>query len=158
MPSRSPVVALLVQVDVDGRELYAEFLRRHGFLPIRVKTASEGLTVAPHADVIVTETLLPGRMDGIEFIARLKAGERTRTIPVVVLTACAWPAERERAAHAGCDVFLTRPCEPDALLREVTRVLAPSHPRDVRDATTEGTLPNGRADTVQASLSRDVAS
>jgi CheY-like chemotaxis protein len=142
MPSRSPVVALLVQVDTDSRELYAAFLRRHGFLPITVKTASEGLTVAPHADVIVTETLLPGRIDGIEFIARLKGGERTRTIPIVVLTVCAWPAERERARDAGCDVFLTKPCEPDALLGEVLRVLAPSHPRDVRDTTTEGNLPN----------------
>jgi two-component system cell cycle response regulator DivK len=128
MPSRSPIVALLVQVDVDSRGLYAEFLRCHGFLPVPVRTASEGLTVAPHADVIVTETLLPGRIDGIEFIARLKAGERTKAIPVVVLTVCAWPAERERAEHAGCDGFLTTPCLPDALLREVHRVLAPFAP------------------------------
>ena len=142
MPSRSPVVVLLVQVDVDSRELYAAFLRCHGFLPIPVKTASEGLTVAPHADVIVTETLLPGRIDGIEFIARLKSGERTRRIPVIVLTVCAWPAERERAEHVGCDVFLTMPCLPDALLREVHRVLAPSHSRDVRDTAITGNLPN----------------
>jgi len=66
------VVALLVQIDEDRRGSYAEFLRCHGFLPVPVKTASQGLTVAPHADVIVTETLLPGRIDGIEFIARLK--------------------------------------------------------------------------------------
>jgi two-component system cell cycle response regulator DivK len=141
MPSRSPVVALLVQVDVDSRELYAALLRRHGFLPIPVATASDALSVAPHADVIVTETLLPGRIDGIEFIARLKGGERTSTIPVVVLTVCAWPAERERAEHAGCDAFLTTPCQPDALLRAVNRVLASSHPRDVRDTTIEGNLP-----------------
>jgi two-component system cell cycle response regulator DivK len=158
MPSRSPVVALLVHVDVENRGLYAEFLRRHGFLPIPVKTASEGLTVAPHADVVVTETLLPGRIDGMEFIARLKGGERTRTIPVVVLTVCAWPAEREGAEHAGCDVFLTQPCLPDALLREIDRVLARPRPRDVRDTTTKGNLPNERAGVVEAPLGRDAAS
>ncbi|HEX4470111.1 MAG TPA: response regulator [Gemmatimonadaceae bacterium] len=145
MPFRSPVVVLLVQVDVGSRELYAAFLRCHGFLPISVRTASEGLTVAPHADVIVTETLLPGRIDGIELIARLKSGERTRTIPVIVLTVCAWPAERERAEQAGCDVFLAQPCLPDALLREVHRVLAPSHSRDVHDTATTGNLPNEAA-------------
>jgi two-component system cell cycle response regulator DivK len=144
MPSRSRAVVLLVQVGVD-RALYAAFLRCHGFLPIPVKTASEGLIVAPHADVIVTETLLPGRIDGIEFIARLKSGERTRTIPVIVLTVCAWPAERERAEHAGCDVFLTKPCLPDALLREVHRVLALSGSR-VHDATTKRYLRSERAD------------
>src|SRR3984893_8965865 len=119
MPSMLTMVLMLVQVDVDNREGYAAFLRQHGFLPIPVATASDALSVAPHADVIVTETLLPGRIDGIEFIARLKGGERTRTIPVVVLTVCAWPAERERAEHAGCDAFLSKPCQPDALLRAV---------------------------------------
>jgi two-component system cell cycle response regulator DivK len=140
MPSICPIVILLVQVDSDGRAMYTKFFRHHGFLPIPVATASDALSVAPHADVIVTETLLPGRMDGIEFIARLKGSERTRTIPVVVFTVCAWPAERERAEQAGCDVFLTKPCLPDTLLREVNRVLAPSHLRDVRETTTEGNL------------------
>jgi CheY-like chemotaxis protein len=82
----------------------------------------------------------------------------TKTIPVVVLTVCAWPAERERAEHAGCDVFLTQPCQPEAVLRKVNRVLAPSQPRDVRDTTTQGNLQNERADAVDASLDRDVAS
>jgi hypothetical protein len=43
-------------------------------------------------------------------------------------------------------VFLTKPCLPGALLREVHRVLAPSHSRDARDTTTTGTL-----DTIVAS-------
>ena len=116
MPTISPVVLLLVQVDVDSREMYAEFLRYHGFLPIPVRTASDALTVAPHADVIVTETLLPGRIDGIELIARLKRDERTKTIPVIALTVCAWQTERERAEEAGCEAFLAKPCLPDALL------------------------------------------
>ena len=121
MPSISPVVLLLVQVDVESRGMYAEFLRYHGFLPIPVKTASDALTVTPHADVFVTEMLLPGRIDGIEFIARLKHDERTRTIPVIALTVCAWQSERERAEKAGCEAFLAKPCLPDALLREVQR-------------------------------------
>ena len=146
MPSISPVVLLLVHVDGDSREMYAEFLRDHGFLPIPVKTASDALTVAPHADVIVTETLLPGRMDGIEFIARLKCDERTRTIPVIALTVCAWQSERERAEKAGCEAFLAKPCLPDALLREVRRVLASSQVRDVSGTATKGGLPTEPAD------------
>ncbi len=31
--------------------------------------------------------------------------------PIIVLTACAWDAERERATNAGCDLFLAKPCE-----------------------------------------------
>ncbi|HEV3215470.1 MAG TPA: response regulator [Vicinamibacterales bacterium] len=139
-------VLLLVQVDVDNRERYAAFLRRDGFLPIPVATAGDALRLAPHADVIVTETLLPGRMDGFEFIARLKGDERTKAIPVIVLTVCAWQAERERAKEAGCDAFLARPCPPDVLVREVRRVLEPSQLRDVHGATTGGDLPNELAE------------
>ena len=124
MPPTPAAVVLLVQAEADSREMYAEFLRYQGLLPVSVPTARDGLTVAPEADVIVTGLLLPGDMDGIEFIARLKRDDRTKGIPVIVLTACAWKSDRERAEQAGCDVFLPKPCLPDDLLRDVRRLLA----------------------------------
>jgi len=137
---------LLVQGDLDSREMYAEFFRYHGLQPIPVATVSDALTFAPYADVIVTETLLPDHMDGIEFIETLKRDECTKSIPVIVLTACAWDTERERAEKAGCDVFLAKPCLPDELLRAVRRVLASSTSRDVRGWTTSADLPNETAE------------
>jgi len=127
---------LLVQGDADSREMYAEFFRYHRFQPIAVATLSDALTIAPQADVIVTETLIPGYMDGIEFIARLKRDARTRTIPLIVVTVCAWDTERERAEKAGCDVFLAKPCLPDELLRVVRRVLVAALSCDVSSART----------------------
>lgn len=137
---------LLVQGDADSREMYAEFFRYHGFQLIPVATVSDALTFAPHADVIVTETLLPDHMDGIEFIERLKRDECTKSVPIIVLTACAWDTERERAEKAGCDVFLAKPCLPDELLRAVRRVLASSTSRDVHGWTTNADVPNETAD------------
>jgi two-component system cell cycle response regulator DivK len=104
--------------------MYAECLRGQGLLPVPVVTGREGLAVARRADLIVTGLLLPGDMDGIEFITRLKGDERTKRIPVIVLTVCVWQSDRERAEHAGCDVFLPKPCPPDDLLRDVRRLLA----------------------------------
>jgi CheY-like chemotaxis protein len=129
MPPTPAAVVLLVQGDPDSREMYAEFFRHKGFLPIPVSNARDGLTVARKADVIVTGLLLGG-IDGIEFIARLKSDERTKRIPLIVLTACAWKSDRERAEEAGCDVFLAKPCLPDHLLREVRLLLAASKRRD----------------------------
>ena len=74
------------------------------------------------AGVIVAGLLLPGDMDGIEFIGRLKGDEARKRIAVIVLTACAWKSEGERSEQAGCDVFLLKPCLPDDLLREVRRL------------------------------------
>ena len=136
----APVV-LLVQADADSREMYTEFFRYEGLLPVPVSNARDGLTVARRADIVVTGLLLPGDIDGIEFIARLKRDERTRRIPLIVLTACAWKSDRERAEKAGCDVFLAKPCLPDHLLREVRLLLAASKLRDNRTVSTTADLP-----------------
>jgi hypothetical protein len=37
---------------------------------------------------------------------------------------CAWTEEEARARNAGCDVFLSKPCHPTTLVRELRRVLA----------------------------------
>jgi CheY-like chemotaxis protein len=92
------------------------------------------LIAAPKADVVVTGILLAGSMDGVELIARLRRDERTSRTPIIVLTACAWTRERERAEHAGCDVFLSKPCVPDELLRHIHHVLPTATRRRIRGA------------------------
>jgi CheY-like chemotaxis protein len=122
--------------------MYAEYFRYQGFLPVPVSTARDGLTVAHKVDVIVTGLLLPGDMDGIEFIARLKTDERTKRIPVVVLTACAWTRDRDRAEQAGCDLYLPKPCLPADLLQNVRRLLAASKLHEVHGVPLRADLPS----------------
>lgn len=117
-------VVLLVQPERDDRDMYAEFLRYAGLTPVVVSQATPALHLAPDADIVITGMLLPGHMDGVEFIASLKRDDRTQDIPIIVLTSSAWDTERARAERAGCDVFLGKPCLPDALLREIHRLLA----------------------------------
>jgi CheY-like chemotaxis protein len=122
--ARHDPVVLLVQPERDDRDMYVEGLRYEGFTVLPVSTAHEALIAAPQVAVIVTGILLPGHMDGLELVGRLRKDERTKSLPVVVLTACAWDAERERAHAAGCDLFLTKPCSPHALVTQIGRLLA----------------------------------
>jgi two-component system cell cycle response regulator DivK len=124
--STSSGVVLLVQPERDDREMYAEFLSHAGLTPIVVSDTTPALALAPDADIIVTALLLPGQMDGIEFIERLKRDDRMKAIPIIVLTSSAWSTERARAASAGCDVFLAKPCLPDVLLQEIFRLMRPA--------------------------------
>jgi CheY-like chemotaxis protein len=64
---------LLIQPERDDRDVYARFLRHAGMTPIIVSDAAPALVLAPDSHVIVTELLLPGSMDGIEFIVRLRS-------------------------------------------------------------------------------------
>jgi CheY-like chemotaxis protein len=128
MSSLQHALALLVQPEHDDREMYAEFLDYEGLAAICVSSASQAMAVAPYADVIITGLRLPGEINGVDLIALLKRDSRTKNIPIVVLTACAWDTERENAEAAGCDVFLSKPCLPCELLRQLRRLLAFSQP------------------------------
>ena len=137
-PTTGRPVVLLVQPERDdGLEMYAEYLRYFGLAAIAVSNVKDALTFAPEADIIVTGMMLDGHMDGVDFVSRLRGDDGTMHKPIIMLTACAWPQARERAEHAGCDVFLAKPCLPDALLSEVRRLLLLCQPpctppRDVR--------------------------
>src|SRR5262245_6109121 len=91
--SRSPRVTrkkdiLLVDRHADSRHMYTEFFGYYGFWAIPVSTAGDALAIAPRVDVIVTEILLSGEMDGLRLITRLKSDHHTRAIPLVVVTSC----------------------------------------------------------------------
>jgi two-component system cell cycle response regulator DivK len=113
---------VLVDADADTRKMYTAFLRHHGFRVMPVMTGREALVVAARADAIVTETHLPGDLDGIELVTRLKRDKRTCDIPLVVVSSRAWDADRERAVRAGCDLFLSKPCLPQDLVQALRRL------------------------------------
>jgi len=117
---------LLVQQDRDDREMYAEFLRYRRFRPVIALTVTEALDLAPAADVVVTGIALSNGADGLELIAQLRREPGTSTIPIIVLTAVMLTGEQQRGVETACDGFLHKPCLPNALVREVRRVLAVS--------------------------------
>lgn len=121
--SRRPVVLLVQPARDDGLEMYAEFLRYRGLAVIPVSNSRDALMLAPEADIVVTGIILDDPMDGVELVSRLRHDECTRSTLIVVVTACAWPKDRERAERAGCDVFLPKPCLPNDLLDKVQQLL-----------------------------------
>jgi len=115
---------LLVDDYPDAREMYREYLQFSGFEVVEAANGLEALQRATDAepDVILMDLSLPV-MDGWEATRRLKADARTAGIPVVALTGHALAGISEGAKIAGCDAFVTKPCLPDELVREIRRVL-----------------------------------
>jgi two-component system, cell cycle response regulator DivK len=121
--SSSKTTVLLVDDARDDRAMYAEFLRLHGFAVVELDQTPDAQRLSGDADVIVTDVRVPGAFDGIELVRRLRADERTRDVPIIVLTACAFEIDRRRSLAAGCDLFLSKPCLPDELLTEIRLIL-----------------------------------
>jgi two-component system, cell cycle response regulator DivK len=114
---------LLVEDHADTRELLSTFLSTHGF---RVETAMTGLqavdvAVATVPDVILLDLELPG-MDGWAAARHLKTHPVTSHIPIVAVSAHAYPQDEARADDVGCDAFVAKPCLPTDLLEAIGRV------------------------------------
>jgi len=122
---------LLVDDYPDAREMYTEYLEFSGFDVIGAGNGLEALQRAVDAnpDIILMDLSLPV-MDGWEATRRLKADSRTAGIPVVALTGHALAGISEGAKKAGCDAFVTKPCLPEDLVREIRKIL------DTPDAST----------------------
>ena len=115
-------VVLVVDDDFDARSIFSFYLRAVG---CNVFVASDGRSALDKADelapdVIVMDLAMP-RLDGWEAIRRLRQSSWTREIPIIAVSAV--PLSRETAFEAGCDVYLTKPCEPDVLWTEIRNLL-----------------------------------
>lgn len=131
---------LLVDDYPDAREMYSEYLQYSGYDVIEASNGMEALqrAVDQAPDIILMDLSLPV-MDGWEATRRLKANDRTAGIPIVALTGHALAGISEGAKKAGCDAFVTKPCLPEDLVKEIRRVL------DERtSSTTKKTRRSGR--------------
>jgi len=121
---RSRPLILLVEDQLELRQMYAQQLELSGFDVIQAGNGADAITnTATHSpDVVLIDLSLPV-LDGWEATRRLKSDARTAHIPVVALTAHDGAGELQRATRAGCDWFVPKPCPPDALVAEIRRVL-----------------------------------
>jgi two-component system, cell cycle response regulator DivK len=115
---------VVVEDNPTNMRLVRDVLTFEGYTVIEATTAEEGIELAqehlPH--VILLDIQLPGEMDGLDAVKRLKHDGRTMAIPVVAVTAFAMTNDKQRALDAGFDGYLEKPISIDAL-REVVRLL-----------------------------------
>jgi two-component system, cell cycle response regulator DivK len=124
--AESMAKGLILVVDdlPDPRELCSVALVKEGY---KVAVAGKGNEALERAlslrpDLIVMDIRLP-EMSGWEAIEKLKADERTRSIPIVGLTAYTYEGSRVEALKAKCHAFLMKPCPPDKLIKVIRRIL-----------------------------------
>ena len=99
-------------------------LSKVGATLIEASSGQEALAASlEHEFALVLLDVNMPEMDGFEVCKALKSDPATRGIVVVMLTAMAQPADRERGLSAGADGFFTKPFSPLALLEKVEEVL-----------------------------------
>lgn len=115
---------LLVEDNEMNRDMLSRRLERKGFQVLMAVDGQQGvdLAVSEIPDLILMDMDLP-IIDGWEATRRVKAGESTRGIPVIALTAHAMVGDRDKAIAAGCDDYDTKPVDFPRLLGKIETLL-----------------------------------
>lgn len=115
---------LVVDDNPTNLKLVSDVLAFDGYAVLKAADAEEAQTVIERTlpDLILMDIALPG-MDGLTLTRKLKAGETTRHIPIVALTAFAMKGDDQKALAAGCNGYITKPIDTRKLCDQVAALL-----------------------------------
>jgi two-component system, OmpR family, phosphate regulon response regulator PhoB len=132
---------LVVEDEAAIAELIAINLRHAGFEVTLAETADQA-TAAVDAvlpDLVLLDWMLPGQ-SGVALARRWRAEERTRELPLIMLTARADETDKVAGLDAGADDYLTKPFSTQELLARIRAVLRRRLPESLDTAVVVGDL------------------
>ncbi len=129
---------LLADDNADMRAYIARLLKQNGYTVETVadgQAALEKLRTAKAAlpDLILTDVMMP-RLDGFELLGEIRKDERSRQIPVIMLSARAGEESKIEGFEAGADDYLIKPFSARELLARVNSVIELSRMRRAIEA------------------------
>ncbi len=140
-----PTAALPTVVEINGRVprilgvednpinqmLAKRFLERAGYESGLAVDGQAGVDAveSAHWDAVLMDCQMPG-MDGIEATEVIRAREEGtgRHLPIIAMTAHALEEDRRRALDAGMDAYLTKPLQPEEMIRVLERQIMAGRP------------------------------
>jgi two-component system, cell cycle response regulator DivK len=114
------VLILIVEDNQKNMKLFRDVLIASGHRTLEATTGGQAveLATAHSPDLVLMDIQLPD-IGGVEALGRLRADERTASLPVVALTAQAMDGDRERFLAAGFNGYLSKPVNVADLIATV---------------------------------------
>jgi two-component system phosphate regulon response regulator PhoB len=122
---RMPITILIVEDELDLLDTLEFNLQREGYVTRRAASGRAGLDAAalePPPDLVLLDLMLPD-IPGTEVCRQLRASERTRTVPVIMLTARGDELDRVVGFEVGADDYVTKPFSVRELMLRVRAIL-----------------------------------
>ncbi len=129
-----PATILVVEDEPAIQELISAALQHAGHRVMRAYSAEEAVPLvnATLPDVVLLDWMLPG-LSGIQFARRLRGEDRTRDLPIIMLTARGEEHDKVAGLDAGADDYLTKPFSPRELVARIKAVLRRRAPQMTED-------------------------
>jgi DNA-binding response OmpR family regulator len=110
---------LVVEDEVEIRELISRYLERDGYSVLTATTGDEALAKSQSVDLIILDIMIP-RPDGLDVTRIVRA---TSEVPILIVSARGEEADRVAGLELGADDYLTKPFPPRELLARVKALL-----------------------------------
>jgi two-component system phosphate regulon response regulator PhoB len=132
---------LVVEDEAAIAELMSFNLRHAGYEVVIAATADEALAQADKVlpDLVILDWMLPGQ-SGLSLAKRWRSQQRTRELPIIMLTARADEVDKISGLDAGADDYLTKPFSPQELMARIRAVLRRKAPQALDAAVAVGSL------------------
>ncbi len=124
--------AVYIEDEPEMIDLVRLILARRHYDVVGANGGREGLDIVRRTlpDVVLLDLMMPD-VDGWEVYHQLKADEKTREIPVIIITAKAQNIDKVLALHiAKVDDYIAKPFTPQDLVESLSRVLGEIEPND----------------------------
>jgi signal transduction histidine kinase/response regulator RpfG family c-di-GMP phosphodiesterase len=123
--THAPIHILVVDDNPDLRAYVSHVLQGQGYLVRTARGGELALDMIQNQlpDLILTDLMMPG-MSGLELIQHLRADDRLRSVPIILLTAKVDDESRIEGVEQGADAYLGKPFNDRELLAEVRNLLA----------------------------------
>jgi CheY-like chemotaxis protein len=105
------------------RDIMVQMLELYGYEVDVASNGEEGVKKAQEQppDVVLMDIRMPGRMDGLAAIRRLRNGPDTADIPIIVVSAWGSAKHKKRALEAGADMHFIKPAIMSELIAAINR-------------------------------------
>ena len=115
---------LVVEDDWNSQKYYEHILSpEYEVLTTATSTGAFSLVQEHSFDLIIMDIMIIGEEDGLSLTRRIRMLDKLQSIPVIAVSAYAFPEDKLKALNAGCNDFLSKPVRKDDLLRTIDNYL-----------------------------------
>ena len=117
-------VVLVVDDDLTLRELYAERLKQEGYAVIEASDGEEAIKKTQEIPSLIILDIMMPKTNGIDVMQKIRADEKTKNIPIVILTALVQEIDKVKGIMTNRDSYLIKSEQmPKDVIEKVNSIL-----------------------------------
>jgi two-component system chemotaxis response regulator CheY len=117
-------MVLIVDDSEFVRSYHSYILEQADFRVITAVDGSDGLEklYTSSCDLVLSDINM-SNMDGYEFIRRVRADDKYRSLPIIIVSTESEARDKQKGFEAGANLYIVKPCSPEMMVENIRMIL-----------------------------------